>query len=101
MEGKRYLMTYTGTERLLKNTSVRKASSVVDRAFQRLQGQKLPRKGGCAKCQRGRLMRQIIDNLRNTLKHTDQMEIERIKSILGVKHLVFSSVGRQARELIR
>jgi formate dehydrogenase assembly factor FdhD len=93
--GNRYVVTFDGTRKMMRNLVIRKVSPTVKAAWERVQKQEV-NKTGCSKCNRNRTNRKTVENLRNTLRTSvDQMEIERIKKVLNVKQLVFHQGSRE------
>lgn len=86
---KKFAVTYSTASSLISNADLRSASDFIRTAYEKINtGTKTE---GCSACAKRRRINEVIAELISNLQGASDMELDRIKKVLGVDKLVFGS----------
>jgi hypothetical protein len=86
---KKFAVTYSTAASLIANSEVRSASDIVRTAYERINaGVKTE---GCSACAKRKRLNEVTSEMIANLQGASDMELDRIKKVLGVEKLVFGN----------
>ena len=86
---KKYAITHSTVASMLENTELRSASDLVRLAYEKINLE--TRTEGCTACARRKRVNDTIVDLIGKLQGASDLELDRIKRVLGVDKLVFGN----------
>lgn len=86
---KKFAITHSTANSLIENAELRSASDLIRRAYEKINVE--TKTEGCTACAKRKRINEAISDLVLKLQSASDMELDRIKKILGVDKLVFGA----------
>jgi hypothetical protein len=86
---KKYAITHSTVAGMLENAELRSASDIIRTAYERINSE--PKTAGCSACAKRKRINEAMSSVVSGLQGASDMELDRIKRVLGVDKLVFGS----------
>lgn len=86
---KKFAITNSTVSTMLENAELRSASDFVRTAYEKLNTE--TKTSGCSQCAKRKKINDVVNELITNLRNASDMEIDRIKKVLGVEKLVFGN----------
>ena len=86
---KKFAITHSTVASMLENADLRSASDFIRTAYERLNAETTS--GGCSACAKRKRVNEVITDVVGKLQGASDLELDRIKKVLGVDKLVFGA----------
>lgn len=85
----KFAITHSTVASMLENADLRAASDFIKTAHEKLSTETAS--GGCSACAKRKRVNEVVADVVNKLQGASDLELDRIKKVLGVDKLVFGN----------